>query len=196
MNQRGKVIHLIKEAKQAYYTDKLSDDSLQTVFQCVGELMHDKNKVLPNHDSKKQLADQFVHFFLSKVCKIYDEIQLSSKKDTSPNSPYIYDIPTEHTFQEFDSVSHAQLLVMISKTKSKSCSLDPIPTWLLKDKVVIDAVIPLLCNIVNQSLKEGVVPLSIKCALVSPVPKKQNMDANVLANYRPVSNIPYLRKTY
>lgn len=190
-NQREKVVDLIKKTKQMYYTEKLACGSLCTVFQCIGQLMHNQNKVLPNHESKQQLAEQFVNFFHTKVCNIRAEIDLSSENDMSP---YTCDLQTEHTIHEFHPVSNTELSSIIKRTKSKSCSLDPIPTWLLKDDQVLDAAIPVLCKIVNQSLQEGMVPQSLKRALVTPIPKKQNMDANLLANYRPVSNLPYVGK--
>ena len=46
----------------------------------------------------------------------------------------------------------------------------------------------------NTSLTTGIVPQSFKHALVKPLLKKSNLDAECLRNYRSVSNLPFLSK--
>ena len=48
--------------------------------------------------------------------------------------------------------------------------------------------------LVNSSLSEGVFPSCFKTACVKPLLKKPSLDTNVLKNYRPVSNLPFLSK--
>ena len=74
----------------------------------------------------------------------------------------------------------------------KSCELDPFPTWLLKKYAVL--VVPLLTHLINASLSEGYVDDSMKTAHVRPLLKKSGLDANILKNYRPVSNLPFVSK--
>ena len=80
----------------------------------------------------------------------------------------------------------------ISKSPPKACSLDPIPTWLLKSN--IDILSPVITKIVNMSLMQGYFPKSMKKALVSPLLKKPTLDKEVRKNYRPVSNLSFLSK--
>ena len=54
--------------------------------------------------------------------------------------------------------------------------------------------VPFMTNVINVSFKYGCFPDLLKEAIVSPVIKKQNLDPNVLQNYRPVSNIKVLAK--
>ena len=49
-----------------------------------------------------------------------------------------------------------------------------------------------LLNIVNYSLQMGVFPTALKTAIVKPLLKRSNLDASILDNYRPVSNLPFL----
>ena len=49
-------------------------------------------------------------------------------------------------------------------------------------------------NIVNASLVCGHIPQTLKLAVIKPVIKKPNLDVNVLSNYRPISNLPFLSK--
>ena len=74
----------------------------------------------------------------------------------------------------------------------KSCALDPIPASLLLE--CLDEIVPTVTSVMNASLSSGTVPLSFKHALVNPLLKKPNLDPEVLKNYRPVSNLPFLSK--
>ena len=48
--------------------------------------------------------------------------------------------------------------------------------------------------ITNLSFEEGYVPDNLKIALILPLLKKLGLDPEVLKNFRPVSNLPYLSK--
>ena len=61
-------------------------------------------------------------------------------------------------------------------------------------KQCTDSLLPLITEIINQSLSQGVVPDSFKLAQVTPLLKKPSLDPLVMANYRPVSNLPFLSK--
>ena len=69
-------------------------------------------------------------------------------------------------------------------------TLDPIPTTLTKQ--CLHDLAPLVTRIF--SLSTGTVPSELKQALVTPILKKQGLDANDLRNSRPVSNLPFVSK--
>ena len=71
-------------------------------------------------------------------------------------------------------------------------TLDPIPTTVLKES--IDVLLPFLTAMCNASLAEGSLPQSQKHAIVTPLLKKQSLDAGELKNYRPVSNLTFVSK--
>ena len=75
---------------------------------------------------------------------------------------------------------------------SKTCSLDPMPTAMVKD--YIQELAPVINNIINSSMAEGVVSTTLKHANVVPVLKKPSLDKDLMKNYRTVSNITYLSK--
>ena len=52
----------------------------------------------------------------------------------------------------------------------------------------------LLPTITNTSLTTGIVPRDLKTAVVKPLLKKASLDKNLLKNYRPISNLPFLSK--
>ena len=81
---------------------------------------------------------------------------------------------------------------MLSKSPTKSCELDPAPTWLLKWFAAEMA--SAQTQLINMSLETGMVPKNFKQALVRPLLKKNNLNADDLKNYRPVSNLSFVSK--
>jgi len=78
------------------------------------------------------------------------------------------------------------------KSASKSCRLDPIPTWLLKE--CLGTLLPVITRIVNLSLSSAEVSPNLKEAIVLPLIKKICLDPEILKNFRPVSNLSFLSK--
>ena len=83
-------------------------------------------------------------------------------------------------------------LGIIQHLKSSSCCLDILPTSLFK--TVSNCMASDLLQIVNMSLLSGVFPQALKTAVIKPLLKRNNLDASVMNNYRPISNLPFLSK--
>ena len=73
---------------------------------------------------------------------------------------------------------------------SKSCSLDPLLTSLLKKG--IDVLLPCITSIINRSPGLGEFPVTCKHGLVTPLLKKSDLDHELLNNYHPISNLAFL----
>ena len=72
---------------------------------------------------------------------------------------------------------------------TKSCEIDAIPTWLLKEN--LDGFLEIVTNLINLSLSNGTFVKQWKTAIVRPLLKKSNLEL-LPSNYRPVSNLPFL----
>ena len=81
---------------------------------------------------------------------------------------------------------------IISKSPTKSCLLDPLPTFLIKE--CIDILLPSITKLVNFSLSDGLVPDGFKKAVVTPLIKKASLPVEDLKNYRPVSELSFISK--
>ena len=79
------------------------------------------------------------------------------------------------------------------KSRSTSCNLDPIPTWLLK--TCANVLVPVITKIINLSFQNGYFPDVLKTAMITPLIKKPTLDSETLKNYRPVANLKFLAKT-
>ena len=58
---------------------------------------------------------------------------------------------------------------VIMSSLTKSCTLDPIPTFILKEAT--DVLLPFLTAMLNASLREGCLPASQKRAIITPLLK-------------------------
>ena len=145
--------------------------------------------MLPSDTSDISLAERFSDFFASKIESIKDILKNSSNTDISiPISD-----SCNSSFSEFSPVSEDSVRDIIMKSSSTSCSLDPIPTWLLKK--CLDELLPVITRIINMSFQGGRFPDILKSAQITPLLKKPNLDCEILKNYRPVSNLKFLAKT-
>jgi Reverse transcriptase (RNA-dependent DNA polymerase) len=96
------------------------------------------------------------------------------------------------TFPGFSPCTEADVRRIVMRSPTKSCTLDPIPTFMLKES--LDALLPFLTAMCNASLLEGNLPPSQKHAIVTPLLKKSSLDPAELKNYRPVSNLTFASK--
>ena len=162
------------------------------MFKKVNVLLNKTTKILPPHESPKQLGDEFASYFNEKVEKIYQGLE-SNKQVTVESGNSTNNLPEPKcTITEFDFVHEEEILKYINESPGKTCLLDPIPTWFMKKNVHV--FYPIVTDIVNGSLSSGTFPDSLKHAVVSPIIKKRSLKADKLKNYRPVSNIPYVSK--
>ena len=90
------------------------------------------------------------------------------------------------------AVTESEVCKIIAKSLTKSCSLDPAPTWMVKDSVY--ELIPMVSFLMNVLLQKANVPDSMKQALVTLLLRKDDLDLEVLKNYCPVSNLSFLSK--
>ena len=179
---------LVNKAKASYFRNLVRENGNDSkkLWQALRSALHSgPEAVLPSHESKKGLADRFVTFFSDKIAKIRNSFS-SSDSFSLPPPP---DVPN---FSCFKQVSQEEIRKIIMKSPSKSCLLDPWPTFLVKE--CIDILLPSITRLVNCSLSEGVVPDEFKKAIVTPLIKKSSLPPNDLKNYRPVSGLGFISK--
>jgi hypothetical protein len=108
------------------------------------------------------------------------------------NTIVMYNHKVDLSFSDFDQVTEEVVEKLIKASATKSCLLDPLPTWYLKENISV--FVPIITNIINMSLSTGIFPNSLKQAVINPLIKKQSLNSNELKNYRPVANIKFLSK--
>ena len=132
------------------------------------------------------MPSAFSHHFYQKICKIRNSLDQSNIQITG-HKKY-----NGKTFSTFQPVSEEIVRKTIMSMPTKSCNLDPLSTDYVKH--CLDELLPHITSIVNASLSTATVPVLFKNALVIPLLKKNGLDPNLLNNYRPVSNLPFISK--
>ena len=180
-----------------YYSNKIIECAGDTkmLHSITNKLLVDQHtQLLPSDDDDTRLANIFCDYFTQKIDNIRNNFTLTTETEET----LLQDIK----FDQFRPVSIDEIRKVITSYNSKSCELDPIPTyqkkpkktqiWLLK--LCIDELLPLLTSIINKSFEYGVFPIKFKQALIRPLLKKHNLDPGELKNYRPVSNLHFMSK--
>ena len=116
-----------------------------------------------------------------------------SVREATSTTP-LYEVPFKTTplLSEFSPVTEDEVEKLISSAPTKTCQLDPVPTWLVKD--VRGLLTPYLTVLFNVSLSTGCFPMKFKHAVIRPLLKKADLDSSDMKNFRPVSNLPFLSK--
>lgn len=177
----------IKQARKNFYAKEFKNcKTSKQLFNISNELLgKTKEKSLPSQHSDEELPDVFAKYFHDKIAKFRYELD---KFNIACN----FDVFEGVSIESFKEISEETVKEIIMKSPSKYCDLDPIPTFLVTS--CIDDLLPSITKIINISLQSGSVPASFKTALVTPLLKKPSLDANVLKNYRPVSNLSFISK--
>nr|XP_054757263.1 uncharacterized protein LOC129263376 [Lytechinus pictus] len=158
--------NLITDAKSKYFRSEIANADSKQLFSIVQKLTTpSQSSIYPEHSSASDLANKFSEFFSKRI----SDIVSSFAHDVSSDQQHPVG-SLNCKLSEFTPVTEVQLRHLIKSLPPKFCSLDPLPTWLLKD--CIDELLPLLINIINSSLTTGVVPESFKSSLVLPLLKK------------------------
>ena len=129
-------------------------------------------------------ASDLASFFTSKINAI--------RASTANSDTTTCKKRTDAKFCDFTPCAVTDIRRIINQSPRKSCQLDPLPTELLKAS--LDDLLPILTTICNQSLLEGVLPISQKSVIITLILKKAGLDPDVAANYRPISNLTFISK--
>ena len=152
----------------------------------INKILHKKYEIiLPDTPNIAELAQRFSDFFRDKIETIRATFSGNCYKLIKPSS----EAPE---LSSFDLVSEQHIEKLITTSANKSCSLDPIPTFILKD--CLDVLLTPITCLINYSLQEGAVPDDFKLAHVTPLLKKATLDKNMQNDYRPVSNLSFVSK--
>src|SRR5208282_4568028 len=148
--------------KNTYWTTRILSESgiPAKLWRSTAKILgRDKNisKSPPTHT-----ADDFLEYFKNKVQSV------RSSTDGYP-SPVIQS-STDASFKQLLACTENDVRDVIMNSPSKQCSLDPIPTSMVKG--CIDVLLPYLTAMCSASLAEGYLPVSQRHAVVTPLLKK------------------------
>ena len=172
--QRRIVTDCIVRAKITYYSSQVDGCSgdQKKLFNVVNRLLNkSKTPVLPISDSDIALSSQFSDFFVNNRVGIRNEFSPAHGQNVPS-----YDV-NEVSLTDFEPASETEIKKLLANSPSKSCELDPIPTFLVKE--CSEVLTPLITNIVNKSLSTGEFPSSLKISQIRHLLKKSGLDKDI-----------------
>uniref|UniRef100_A0A8C9XHM2 Reverse transcriptase domain-containing protein n=1 Tax=Sander lucioperca TaxID=283035 RepID=A0A8C9XHM2_SANLU len=187
----------LRNARSDYYSILIEENknNPRFLFSTVARLTKSHSSVEPSIPIALS-SDDFMTFFNDKIITIREKIHhlLPTASNGSPLGAGGLErtIRPDTYLDGFYPLDLQQLMLRVSSAKPTTCLLDPIPTRLLKEALPV--VNTTLLDTINMSLLTGHVPQSFKVAVIKPILKKPTLDPEVLANYRPISNLPFLSK--
>ena len=165
---------LLENCKTSYYKNKIEGADRNRLFCLVNSLFKTGKNILPTHNSREVLADEFNTYFINKIRGIRNEIEklhpASQTKDTMSAI-----LPLTQ-LSEFNLPDNNATEKVIRSMPSKTCSLDPIPTHVVKNH--LNLLLPAIQSIIISSLSSGTFPSQLKISQVKPKLKKNDLDKN------------------
>ena len=177
----------LEQAKTTYYSSRVSESEgdQKALFKIVDGLLSSQQlRRLPDCHNDDALAAKFGIFFDEKITNI--------RRNITRSGPAINPVYTQMKLHTMHPTTSDEISKLIKACPPKSCDLDPLPSWLLKE--CLHELLPLLTRIFNESLSSGIFPQHFKCAIIKPIFKHGKRDIDDLANYRPVSNLHFASK--
>ena len=167
--QCQQVNSMLLESKYVYYNSKINEASgnQKELFTILNKVLTVKKEPqLPCHSSLAELTDRFADFFMSKILDIREQLKKSLRTPPLPTDQNDFQWNTKVCLLNFEPASVEEIFKLIRDSPNKSCSLDPIPTWLAKMYWWFSSV-----DNVNLSLSTGKMPGDIECSAHSTTEK-------------------------
>ena len=189
------LLKVVKTSHNRYYSDKLkgAKNNPKETYRIINHLLFKKNtRILPKTTNNIVLANEFAEFFKQKVNNIREEI--INKQNRYSITYQASRISSTYTniepLSNFNEITLEMLEETIKSTKTKYSANDDIPRELLD--ALIKALLPIILDIVNQSICEGIFPDYLKSSIIIPIPKDPKSDTDSLASFRPIANLSFL----
>ena len=187
--------NLIKKAKKQYFLHQIEqcEGDQKKLFRIVNSLLgHGKAVNLPRHSNPRELSKALDDFFVTKISNIRsDLLELESSASNLSFDLRSALVSSSTKLSKFSLCSVDDIQKVLKTSSKASCHLDPIPTSILHQ---LSCLVPVITNIVKQSLTAGHFPSQLKSAIVKPLLKKSTLDPEIFKNYRPVSNLSFISK--
>ena len=178
----------LKNARSQFYSNIINNTpgNSKQLFSTVNQFLKPQP---PTHtDFTEEQYNNFITFFSNKVDNIRSQLSSITTPPVPPAPPLVITQPLNC----LSTTTQQEVEKIINKMKPTTCALDPFPTALIK--LNICAISPLITKVINLSLQSALVPPALKTAIITPLLKKPTLDPDILANHRPISNLPFISK--
>lgn len=179
---------MLVQSKRKYFDNRInkSQNKSKTTWNIVNEIKGKKktSRVTICGGDKEIIANSYNNYITNAPCNLIKCLE---------NIPFSCNITPLSNSMQIEEVNCTELKSIVSKLNNTySSGSDEISVNLMKH--VVDVMVDPLCHIINNSLRFGVFPESLKLALVIPVYKKGDLDN--FENFRPISLLPAFSKVF
>ena len=182
----------ISKARQSFFSDIINRNinNARVLFGTVEKLTNPPHQ-MPSEFLSVSKCNEFASFFKGKIDKIrtniLTQVQPAQNVDQFPTVKLNLNLMTTFHLVNLDILNRT-----VQSLSSSTSDLDILPTAFFKS--ILHLISHDVLQIINTSLQTGTFPACLKEAVVKPLLKKNNLDALVLNNYRPISNLPFIGK--
>ena len=150
---------LYEDKKDRYWRNEIANSKGN--MQRLWRTLHSALGETSGGETGDHTADEFASFFTDKVASV------RASTATTP----LYDVPYKSTPQltEWTAVTVDEVEKLIGSAPTKTCQLDPVPTWLVKH--MRSLLSPFVALLFNTSLVSGRFPSEFKQAVIRPLLK-------------------------
>ena len=126
-----------------------------------------RSSPLPKSSDTDELAGRINSFFVSKIAALRQSLDAADdlRDPLADDVPFLASHHSDELLSAFEEVPAELVKRIVLSSPSATCSLDPIPTPLLKK--VINVLLPALTRIVNQPLSSGIFPSAFHLLLAN-----------------------------
>ena len=186
----------LRNAKRQYYHDMFNNASgnIKKTWKCINSLIKSRkprNSIFLKQndaiiDDSKAVAEIFSNFFSNIASDLDKKIPSTDKSpleylNNSVNSSF-FAYPTNIN----------EVINIIKSFPNKTVGLASIPVFIYK--IISNVISPLIAQLFNESLVNGIFPDCLKVAKIIPIHKSG--DKKEVKNYRPISMLPFLSKIF
>ncbi|KAI5087001.1 hypothetical protein C0J45_2281, partial [Silurus meridionalis] len=137
------------------------------LFSTINQLTHAPKHSLSDSESMVMCCS-FLNHFQGKLDTLYATFGEEPTTDVHMKSQSNISMTT------LAFTNSSLITELIQKSNSSSCTLDPAPTFLLKD--CTSTISAPISHLINISFISSTVPVSLKTAAITPILKKTNLD--------------------
>ena len=186
---KNRATYLMNRARSEFYSNLINENSgnQRKLFSITRKLFNQSNEmVFPPNCNMVSFADDMGTFFIRKITNLRAELACVDDCTYSNLGD-----PCVSSFEKFEPLEMEAVKHLVLESNTKSCSLDPIPTSMVKE--CLDELLPVLTSIINNCLSSGIFPDEWKEALIIPLLKRFGLDL-AFENFRPISNLQFVSK--
>ena len=166
---RNKYTHNLDKSKTKHISNEILEigNDSKKLFATINKLTGNiKENLMPSNFTNQELANQFANFYIEKIEKIRDSLSNFDRYKSTGNCPVKLD--------KFEILEPGDVKKLMSKTNSKTCESDPIPSRIIKENTEI--LLPIFTRIIKASLQTGNFINDWKTSIVKPLLKKPGLD--------------------